>query len=214
MPCLRDKGAATGCRAGEVDQKRRWALVSLHKALDGGAASGLNLGCQYVDETLLADLDATHPTWTHGRMVDRALSGITRAELVRNGYALLGRDPQEVLPSMTDDDVRRASLSELNGYWARAARRPWWWLNPVMVDLGLTSMARGRHTLATGQLLTKTQAIDACRAPTWLVDQMQARRQGQDVTSPRLWSGWLAWQDVRRTTWLSRQTSREVNNLR
>jgi hypothetical protein len=29
-----------------------------------------------------------HPTWTHGQVVDRILSGITRAELVRHGYAV------------------------------------------------------------------------------------------------------------------------------
>lgn len=32
----------------------------------------------------------------------------------------------------------------------------------------LTSMARGRHALATGDLLTKSLAIDAGHAPPWL----------------------------------------------
>jgi len=36
------------------------------------------------------------------------LSGITRTELVRHGFAIMGRPPATVLPDMTDDDVRRA----------------------------------------------------------------------------------------------------------
>lgn len=33
-------------------------------------------------------------------------------------------------------------------------------LDPVTADLGLTSMARGRHTLETRELLTKTEAFE------------------------------------------------------
>jgi len=57
-------------------------------------------------------------------MVLRILSGIARAELVRFGYAVLGRSPLEVLPGMSDDDVRDAARAELTGYWAWAARTP------------------------------------------------------------------------------------------
>ena len=104
-----------------------------------------------------------------------------------------------VLPEVTDDDVRRAARAELCGYWAHAARRPLWWLNPVIADLGLTSMARGRHALQTGQLLTKTQAIEQAHAPAWLKDQLRARRQGQRVASPRARTALIAWRDARRT---------------
>jgi hypothetical protein len=119
---------------------------------------------RYVDAGRLADLGALHPMWTHGSLVQRGLSGVTRAELVRHGFAVLGRPPVAVLPEMTDDDVRRAARAELCGYWAHAAGRPLWWLHPVIADLGLTSMARGRHALQTGRLLTKTQAIEQAHA--------------------------------------------------
>jgi hypothetical protein len=69
----------------------------------------------------------------------------------------------------------------------------------VIADLGLTSMARGRHTLATGELLTKTQAIEQADAPAWLIDHLRARRRGEDVTSPRLRTAVIAWRDARRT---------------
>jgi len=60
-------------------------------------------------------------------------------------------------------------------------------------------MARGRHAVATGQLLTKTQAIEQAHAPTWLKDQLRARRRGQPVTSPRIRTALIAWRDARRT---------------
>jgi hypothetical protein len=184
---------------GPVGPARQETLAGLHRELDQGATRRMDLGCVYVDAGTLADLGALHPTWTHGSLVQRILSGVTRAELVRYGFAVLGRPPAAVLPEMTDDGVRRAARAELCGYWAHAARRPLWWLNPVIADLGLTSMARGRHALRTGQLLTKTGAIEQAHAPDWLKDQLRARRQGQQVVSPRIRTALIAWRDARRT---------------
>jgi len=104
-----------------------------------------------------------------------------------------------VLPPMSTDDVRAAARREVTGYWAWAARRPWMWLDPVITDLGLTSMARGRHAMSTGELLTKTRAVEEADAPEWLIDQLRARRRGEDVGSPRLRSALIAWRDARRT---------------
>ena len=185
---------------GRVDEARVRRLTLIHEELDRGPAAGADLGCVYVEERRRADHTARHPTWTHGELVDRILSGITRAELVRHGFAVHGRTPSEVFPAVSDDDVRAAAHAELTGYWAWAARRPRMWLNPVMVDLGLTSMARGRHACRTGRLLTKTRALDEAHAPDWLVDQLRARRRGEAVTSPRLRSGWIAWRDAWTTT--------------
>jgi hypothetical protein len=191
---------------GPVDTRRRDALIAVHRQLDEGAGSGLNLGCVYVDAMNRSDVSVKHPTWTHGLFVQRILSGITRAELVRHGHAVFGRPPREVLPAMSDDDVREAARAELTGYWTWAARRPWIWLNPVMADLGLTSMARGRYALSDGALLTKSQAIEQADAPAWLVDQVRARRRGEDPTSPRLRTALIAWRDARRTTANARRT--------
>lgn len=184
---------------GPVDDERRAALSRIHRELDAGPAAGADLGCVYVAQDRLLDPDVRHPTWTHGSMVERILSGITRAELVRHGYAVTGRPPAEVLPPVTDDDVRRAARNEVCGYWAWAVRRRWIWSDPVLADLGLTSMARGRHALATGQLLTKSEAVEEADAPAWLVDQLRARHRGEDVVSPRWRTGWIAWRDARRT---------------
>jgi hypothetical protein len=185
---------------GPVDDARQATLTSLHRRLDGTTGRGVNLGCVYVDGDRRDELHMKHPTWTHGSLVQRTLSGIARAELVRYGYAVFGRPPQTLFPAVTDDDVREAARAELAGYWAWAARRPWFWLDPAMADLGLTSMARGRHAVRTGGLLTKTQAIEQAAAPAWLIDQLRARRHGQDTRSPRLRTAWIAWRDASRTT--------------
>ncbi|MFG2055070.1 hypothetical protein ACGFI9_13655 [Micromonospora sp. NPDC048930] len=184
---------------GPVDAARQATLAGLHRRLDDGVGSGANLGCVYVDTATIADLRVPHPTWTHGQLVQRILSGVTRAELVRHGYALFGRQPRDVLPPMSDDDVRVAARAELTGYWAWAARRPWLWLDPALADLGLTSMARGRYALRNGALLTKTDAIRAAHAPDWLIDQVSARRRGEPVRSPRIRTALIAWGDARRT---------------
>jgi hypothetical protein len=184
---------------GPVDMTRQAVLAELHRGLDEGTGLDLKLGCVYLDRARLLDLEALHPTWSHGSLVQRILSGVARAELVRHGYAVFGHAPLDVLPAMSADDVREAARAELTGYWTWAARRPTLWLDPVIADLGLTSMARGRHTLATGELLTKTRAIEQADAPAWLIDQLRSRRRGEDVTSPRVRTALIAWRDARRT---------------
>jgi hypothetical protein len=183
-----------------LDPHRQATLTAIHRHLDQGTGSGLNLGCVYVHAATLTDAHMKHPTWTHGSLVQRILSGITRAELVRHGHAVFGRPPHAVLPPMSDNDVRDAAHAELTGYWAWAARRPWIWLNPAIADLGLTSMARGRHALNNGALLTKSQAIEQAHAPDWLLDHLRARRRGEHLISPRLRTALIAWRDARRTT--------------
>lgn len=192
---------------GPVDVDRARHVVSVHRDVDQGVGRGLNLGCVYVDHRRLRHHVVQHPTWTHGGLVSRILSGVSRAELVRHGYAVFGRSPVVLLPAMSDEDVRAAVRDEVNGYWAWAARRPWLWLNPVIADLGLTAMARARHTVATGELLSKTAALDRAAAPAWLTDQLKARRNGEAVTSPRVRTGLIAWQDAVRTVARVRRAS-------
>ncbi|GIF43931.1 nucleotidyltransferase domain-containing protein [Actinoplanes xinjiangensis] len=185
---------------GPVDDDRLAVLSSLHRQVDQSIGAGLKLGCAYVDVDQREPVQVPHPTWTHGVLVHRIVSAVTRAELVRYGYAVFGRAPQELFPAMNGHDIREAARAELDGYWSWAVRRPWIWLDPVIADLGLTSMARGRHALRTGDLLTKTRAIEQAAAPAWLIDQLRARRRGEDISSPRLRTAWIAWRDARRTT--------------
>jgi hypothetical protein len=81
-----------------VDAACRSAIIAIHRSLESTTAAGVNLGCAYVATSVLTDPTARHPTWTHGALVERPLSGITRAELVRYGFAVFGRPPETVLP--------------------------------------------------------------------------------------------------------------------
>jgi len=175
-------------------------LSSLHRRIDRTVGMGAALGCAYVDVTQLGDTIARHPTWTHGRLVRRRLSSMVCAELLTHGQAILGRQPSEVLPLMSESDIKEAARDELAGYWSWAARRPWLFMRPHLADLALLSMARIRHTLETGDLMSKTDAITQVRAPQVIVDGIRRRR-----SSP----GWVpplapraarhAWIDTRRT---------------
>lgn len=193
---------------GPVDAARVAVLSDLHRSLDAGSAAGLRLGCLYVDETAVADRTALHPTWTHGGLVHRTLSGVTRAELARHGFAVMGRAPLAVLAPVTDDDVREAAREELSGYWAWASRRPTMWLDPAFAELSLTSMARGGHALRTGDLLVKTRAIEETAAPEWLIARLRRRRSGESVALPRVRTAWIAWRDARHTVSVARRELR------
>jgi hypothetical protein len=58
-----------------TDELRQAILTQLHQDLDRRVAAGFDLGCVYVDVNKLPDGDALHPTWTHGSLVHRILSG-------------------------------------------------------------------------------------------------------------------------------------------
>ena len=192
----------------DLDESRVASLVQIHRLLDQGTASGLDLGCIYTTAATIEDVTAVHPTWTHGALVQRILSGVTRAELVRYGFAIRGRQPAELLPAMSDDDLRAAAHAELCGYWSGASRHPTWWLTPSFADLSLTAMARGRYTLRTGSLLTKSAAVEQAAGPGWLIEQLRARRQGGTVASPRTRTAWISWRDARRTVTGARRSRR------
>ena len=113
---------------------------------------------------------------------------------------------------MTPLDVRQAALDELTGYWSTAVRRPWLWFSVDQIDLSATTMLRARNTLATGELITKSAALDggdAERLPTRLVDGIRARRSGVDTPADvRLpLDALAAWKLTRRT--IAEFTSRE-----
>lgn len=175
-------------------------LTSIHGELDAGVAAGADLGCAYVAVDQRDDHEAPHPTWTHGRMVHRPLTTIPRVELAVHGLTVFGEDVRTAFPPVTEDDIRRAAREEVCGYWAEAVRHPAWWiLEPEIAELGLTAMARGRHAVEHGRLLTKTASIQEAAAPAWLRDRLRARRRGDSAPLPRLRTAWIAWNDARRT---------------
>ena len=89
---------------------------------------------------------------------------------------------------------------ELTGYWSWAVRRPWLFLDSRHADLALVSMARARIALATGTLVTKTEALAQVRAPAVVVDGLRRRRTAGSRRTPIApLLAHHAWHDTRRT---------------
>lgn len=173
---------------GPMTPERRTAISALHARVDAGPGGALELGCTWVDAATLSDVPREHPTWTHGELYDRWLSRLARVDLVRHGYSVFGPAPAELLPPADDETLRTAVLAELDGYWTTVSHRTWVWRHTWIVDLALTTMSRADHALASGELITKAQAIDrlpTLGVPDWLVEQVRARRAGDTTAATR-----------------------------
>jgi hypothetical protein len=107
------------------------------------------------------------------RLLGRLRDGLAeRGDLV--GVYLYG--------SLATDDF---SPGEIGDYWRRMARKRKCWLQDIWVDLGLTVLPRAEAVLTTGDLITKTEAIDRLArfgVPPALSDEIRRRRDGQLVT--------------------------------
>ena len=185
---------------GPVTEERQATLRAIHEAVPPAA----KLGCTYVPAQLVGVLPQEHPTWTHGQLIQRRLSGIARAELLQHGYAIFGSEPPEVWPCMSAEDVARAVGDELTGYWSWAVRRPWLWLSTDQIDLAVTTMLRARHTWSTGELITKSAALEdpqPADVPRELIQDVRARRNGQGpgVAARAPLHALAAWRLTRRT---------------
>lgn len=186
--------------AGPLSAEQRAGLISIHEAVPPAA----KLGCTYVRAQLVGVLPHKHPTWTHGQLIQRRLSGIARAELLQHGYAVFGSEPPEVWPCMSAEDVSRAVGDELTGYWSWAVCRPWLWFSTDQIDLAVTTMLRARHTWSTGELITKSAALadpQPADVPRELIEAVRARRNGQGpgVAARSPLHALAAWRLTRRT---------------
>ena len=169
----------------DADQRQR--LVELHRQLVTRHRAAAELHCVYVPAGELDDVAAEHMTWAFDELFPRPLSGVARAELLGPGFAVFGPPPAELIPPMSEGDLRQAIRSELSGYWTGALRRPKVWLEDVYVDLGLTILARADATLAGEGLITKREALtrlDRFHVPPRLADEIRRRRDGEDVPVP------------------------------
>lgn len=174
------------------------AVRDLHRDVP----AAVRLGCVYVDLASIGETARRHPTYTHGVWIERPLSGLARAELLQSGYAVFGPGPTDALAPMTADDVRAAVRAELDGYWRGSLGRPWEWLDIEMQDLALTTAARAVHALDTGELITKSTAIDdlaGLGVPAWLVDRTATRRDGVLLAYGHLRGAVAAWLLMSRT---------------
>lgn len=164
-----------------LDATRQRHVARLHRSFIRKLPTARKLHCVYVPASEVDDIALSHPTWTSGRLVQRPLSGIARAELNQFGFAIVGAAPRTVLPPMSIAAVHQAVRDELSGYWTTAIGWRTMWLRDSFVDLGLLTMARADAELRECELITKSAALDRLAlldVPAWLVEGIVRRRRG------------------------------------
>jgi hypothetical protein len=169
----------------ELDEQARRRAEAWHRAYverDGRAA---RLHCVYVALDQARDVRRPHPTWAHGELFDRPLSGIARAELQRAGVVVLGPAPAEVFSPVDHQALTSAVLDELTGYWADAVHKPQLWLQDVYVDLGLVLLPRAEAAIEEDRLITKAEALQRLwrfDVPQGLAAEIARRRDGHPTS--------------------------------
>jgi Nucleotidyltransferase domain len=168
----------------EPDEGAIKELRKLHMALAAPGGTAARLHCLYVPADTAADPASLRPYWYGHRMTQWRLKVMTRAELAAAGVAIYGPWPPPAITPVPAAEVQAAVREELTGYWSRTARKRVCWLRDSWVDLGLTVLPRAEAALATGDLITKGEAIGRLTGfgvPTALVREIRGRRQGEVV---------------------------------
>jgi hypothetical protein len=179
-------------------------LRKLHMALAAPGGIAARLHCLYVPAETAADPARLRPYWFGNRMTQWRLKVMTRAELTTAGMAVYGPWPPPAITPVPAAEVQAAVREELTGYWSRTARKRVCWLRDSWVDLGLTVLPRAEAVLATGDLITKGEAIGRLAGfgvPAALVREIRRRRQGEVVVlnaSQKLYRARLTRQIMRR----------------
>ncbi|GAA1237297.1 nucleotidyltransferase domain-containing protein [Kitasatospora nipponensis] len=175
---------------GPLDAEQRTALRRLHERLDVELPLAAKLHCSYLLPGQLADLDQRHLTWAHRTLFERPVTAVTRRELEIGGRTLLGPPPAGLVPPVGDAELARFIRLDLREFWLPATARWPRWLKDVWVDAGLITLARADATLRTGELLTKSQAIELLPqfgVPGRLVQELRERRYRQPAPPPAGW---------------------------
>ena len=133
--------------AGPLTDAQQQDLESVHQRLLADEPRAAKLHCVYVPVPEVDDVSAAHPTWAHGELYRRPLSGIARAELLEFGITVYGPAPAELVPPVSRRELDAAVREELSGYWRGAVAKPHLWLQDVYVDIGLFTLARAEATL-------------------------------------------------------------------
>ncbi|MFD6419881.1 nucleotidyltransferase [Streptomyces sp. NPDC060194] len=159
------------------DAERR--IAGVHQGLAGFSPLVPLLHCAYLTAGEAADAERQHATWAYEELFRRPVTPVARRELLTCARVLYGRAPQEVLPPVSDRQLRAYVLRDLGGYWRPALDHAELWLRDVWVDLGLLTLARGGVTLREGRMITKREALEvlpALGAPAEVVEDVRRRR--------------------------------------
>lgn len=169
----------------EPDKAALGELARLHKELAAAGGAAQRLNCLYVPVEAGSDPDRLHNYWFGTRMTHWQLKVMTQAELTSVGVALYGPWPPPGIAPVPIEAIQAAVYAEITGYWRRIARRRRLWLQDEWVHHALTVLPRAEAVLATGDLITKSEAISRFAdfgVPAQLAQEIRRRRDGQPVT--------------------------------
>lgn len=172
--------------AADPDEAAVRELLELHKGLMAEDPDS-KLHCLYVGADDPADAERLRTYWFGHRMTQWQMKWLTQAELQTAGFAVHGPWPPPGLQPVPVQRIQAAVREESMGYWSRIARKRRLWLQDELVDHSLVVLPRAEALLTSGELITKSQAIDRLTTefgvPVRLVREIRGRRDG-DV--PRL----------------------------
>jgi hypothetical protein len=165
-------------------------LAKMHDGLAKAIPLASRLHCSYVVADEWDDLAREHLTWAHEELMRRPVTAVTRRELHQTGLVLHGPPPGGLLPPVTDRQLADFIIEDLKSFWRPALDHPERWLRDIWVDLGLLTLARASVTLQSGQLITKSEALDVLTelsAPTDVVRDVRQRRYGPPAPASAEW---------------------------
>lgn len=190
------------------EQARR--LTDFHGRLLRDQPTAAKLHCSYVPMPQIAEVDAEHYTFAQASAQRRAVSPVSRCELLRAGRVLSGASPTEILPHVSDVDLAAYLRHMLRTYYLTAVTKwPTTWFQDAWIDQVVLACARAAVTLRDGRLITKSEALDElarCGAPDRLVADIRQRRYGE-IGEPG-----LVWR-LRRALMFRRYMSSEIRSL-
>ncbi|WP_078621400.1 nucleotidyltransferase domain-containing protein [Streptomyces sp. NRRL WC-3626] len=166
-----------------------WRLALLHARLRNEPLAD-RLHCSYSTPKTAADAGRRHLTWAHGRLFERPVTPVTRAELHTFGRVLYGVPPADVLPPVPEEELAAFVVRDQRDYWRREVDRAANWTRDVWVDLGLLTFARATVTLREGRLISKREALDVLPglgAPEEVVEDIGRRRYDDPVPPTEEW---------------------------
>jgi predicted nucleotidyltransferase len=160
-------------------------LTELHTALAGTGGPVGQLHCLYVAAGSVSDPERLCTYWFGDRMTQWQMKLLTQAELASAGVALYGPWPPPGIKPVPVADIQAAVHEEITGYWRRMSRKRTCWLQDSWVDHGLVVLPRAEAVLTTGDLITKSEAINRLAGlgvPDSLAQEIRRRREGRPVT--------------------------------
>ncbi|MGQ4385727.1 nucleotidyltransferase [Streptomyces sp. SAS_270] len=158
-------------------------VVRLHRGLRKAGPLAENVHCSYLTPDAMADVDHSHLTWAHDRLMRRPVTPVTRRELHAFGLVLDGKPPEDLLPPVSDAELREFVVRDQREFWRPSVDKARLWTRDIWVDLGMVTFARASVTLREGRLISKREALDlllGLGAPVEVVDDIGGRRYGGD----------------------------------